>query len=70
MTYTVHYTAPSGSKAEEHAIGVRAAERAMTFSSLGAADVYVETGDGQVFRAPGEIDALVRYAQNSDDAGA
>ena len=67
MRYTVHWTAPAGSSsAEPHAVGVRAAERAMTFASMGASDVYVETEDGRVFRAPAQMAALVQYAQTAD----
>ncbi|GAA0252201.1 hypothetical protein GCM10008965_21000 [Methylorubrum aminovorans] len=66
MRYTVHWTAPSGPSAEPHALGARAAERAMTFASMGASDVYVETNDGRVFRAPAQMAALVQYAQTAD----
>lgn len=67
MPYTVHWTAPAGSSSTEpHAMGVRAAERAMTFASMGASDVYVETEDGRVFRAPAQMAALVQYAQSTD----
>lgn len=66
MRYTVHWTAPSGPSTEPHALGARAAERAMTFASMGAADVYVETADGRVFRAPAQMAALVQYAQTAD----
>ncbi|GAB6843396.1 hypothetical protein HNR00_000922 [Methylorubrum rhodinum] len=67
MRYTVHWTGPAGSSsAEPHAVGVRAAERAMTFASMGASDVYVETEDGRVFRAPAQMAALVQYAQTTD----
>lgn len=66
MRYTVHWTAPSGQSKEPHALGTRAAERAMTFASMGASDVYVETVDGRVFRAPAQMAALVQYAQSAD----
>jgi hypothetical protein len=66
MRYTVHWTAPSGPSTEPHALGARAAERAMTFASMGASDVYVETNDGRVFRAPAQMAALVQYAQTAD----
>ncbi|CAO4172570.1 hypothetical protein [Methylorubrum populi] len=66
MRYTVHWTAPSGPSSEPHALGLRAAERAMTFASMGAAKVYVETPDGQVFQAPAQMAALVEYAQTAD----
>ncbi len=66
MGYTVHWTAPSGPSTEPHALGLRAAERAMTFASMGAADVYVATNDGRVFRAPAQMAALVEYAQAND----
>ena len=69
MPYTVHWTTPAGPNAEGHSLGVRAAERAMTFASLGAADVYVETSEGQVFRAPAEMPALVRQAEHADSCG-
>lgn len=68
MRYTVHWTAPSGASAEPHALGVRAAERAMTFASMGASDVYVETPDGRVFRAPAQMAALIEHAQTADAA--
>ncbi|WP_232629844.1 hypothetical protein [Methylobacterium sp. Leaf118] len=66
MPYTVHWTAPSGPSAEPHALGLRAAERAMTFASMGAANVYVQTEDGRVFRAPAQMAALVQHAQSTD----
>ena len=69
MSYTVHWTTPAGPTSETHSIGLRAAERAMTFSSLGAANVYVETSDGRVFRAPTELSALVREAEAADAVG-
>ncbi|MEH3116424.1 MAG: hypothetical protein PGN25_02120 [Methylorubrum populi] len=68
MRYTVHWTAPSGPSTEPHALGLRAAERAMTFASMGASDVYVETTDGRVFRAPAQMAALVEYARTADSA--
>ncbi|GEP07601.1 hypothetical protein MOX02_56390 [Methylobacterium oxalidis] len=66
MAYTVHYTTPSGPTSEQHDIGVRAAERAMTFSGMGAANVYVEAADGTVFRAPIEMSALIEHAKPTD----
>ena len=69
MPYTVHWTTPSGPTSEAHTIGLRAAERAMTFASLGAANVYVETSDGRVFRAPTEMSELVRQAESAEAPG-
>lgn len=66
MRYIVHWTAPSGPSTEPHATGLRAAERAMTFASMGASDVYVETDDGRVFRAPAQMAALVEHARTTD----
>ena len=66
LRYTVHWTSPSGPSKEPHDLGARAAERAMTFASMGASEVYVETSDGRVFRAPAQMAALVQYAQTAD----
>lgn len=69
MPYTVHWTTPSGPVSEAHTMGVRAAERAMTFANLGAANVYVETSDGRVFQAPAEMSELVRQAEAIESCG-
>lgn len=69
MPYTVHWTTPSGASSEAHPLGLRAAERAMTFANLGAANVYVETSDGRVFQAPAEMSELVRQAEDADSCG-
>ncbi|WFT77145.1 MULTISPECIES: hypothetical protein [unclassified Methylobacterium] len=66
MIYTLHWTAPSGATTERHDLGTRAAERAMTFVSMGASNVHVVTGDGRVFRAPSEMSDLVEYARAHD----
>ena len=66
MPYTVHYTAPSGTDAEQHELGIRAAERAMTFVSLGGSNVYVTAESGKVYRAPSEMPQLLRDAESTD----
>ncbi|GBU20027.1 MULTISPECIES: hypothetical protein [Methylobacterium] len=60
MAYTVVYTTPSGERSEDHPDHVRAIERALTFSGMGASDVHVRTAAGRVYRAPGEMPDLLQ----------
>ena len=66
MPYTVYWTTPSGAMSEKHTDCVRAAERALTFSDLGASNVYVENGIGNRYLAPSELSDLLRDARTAD----
>ncbi|GJE00006.1 hypothetical protein GMJLKIPL_1923 [Methylobacterium isbiliense] len=66
MPYVVNWTSPSGPGSEPHDLGLRAAERAMTFVSMGASNVHVVCEDGRVFQAPSEMSALVQHSGSID----